>query len=258
MKQKVFAIALAALLTICCTGCGKKNEEMTSSADLAKSASHDDAHSGVTNGASLTPESPEAAPEAAAEEAEAYDGGAWDDAADADYAFDAKLEGAMSPAAVSGDRSFSAAEGAVEGEGPAEYDIPDDVIDIAPEEPVIIEPDVRAGLLTAGRWRDHDNWGFFSNLVNNDTIAFPSFGIDPTQRIAVKVTNSAGEALPNAKVVLTQDGTPVWSAVSGKGRHGISITVSGSEADIGQLVRCCVSGVKNNTLMGERLGNEES
>ena len=42
-------------------------------------------------------------------------------------------------------------------------------------------------------------------------------------------------------------------AVSGKGRHGISITVDGSEKDIGQLIKCRVTGIKNNTLMGERI-----
>ena len=41
-------------------------------------------------------------------------------------------------------------------------------------------------------------------------------------------------------------------AVSGKGRHGISISVEGSEKDIGTILRCRVTGLKNNTLMGER------
>ena len=42
-------------------------------------------------------------------------------------------------------------------------------------------------------------------------------------------------------------------AVSGKGRHGVSVTVEGSEADIGQILRCRITGLKNNTLTGERL-----
>lgn len=41
-------------------------------------------------------------------------------------------------------------------------------------------------------------------------------------------------------------------AVSGKGKHGISITVQGNEKDIGTIIRCRVTGLKNNTLMGER------
>ena len=42
-------------------------------------------------------------------------------------------------------------------------------------------------------------------------------------------------------------------AVSGKGRHGISVTVDGNEADIGRILPCRITGLKNNTLMGERI-----
>ena len=42
-------------------------------------------------------------------------------------------------------------------------------------------------------------------------------------------------------------------AVSGKGRHAVSVTVDGSEQDIGQILRCRITGLKNNTLTGERL-----
>ncbi|MCH5287314.1 MAG: tRNA (N6-isopentenyl adenosine(37)-C2)-methylthiotransferase MiaB [Christensenellaceae bacterium] len=43
------------------------------------------------------------------------------------------------------------------------------------------------------------------------------------------------------------------TAVSGHGRHGISITLPGSEADIGKIVRVRITGMKNNTLTGERI-----
>jgi len=42
-------------------------------------------------------------------------------------------------------------------------------------------------------------------------------------------------------------------SVSGKGRHGISITVPGTVQDIGEILRCRVTGLKNNTLVGERI-----
>ena len=42
-------------------------------------------------------------------------------------------------------------------------------------------------------------------------------------------------------------------AVSGHGRHGVSITFPGTEADIGQIVRVRVTEMKNNTLMAERI-----
>ena len=44
------------------------------------------------------------------------------------------------------------------------------------------------------------------------------------------------------------------TAVSGKGKHGVSITLPGSAADVGQIVRVKVTEMKNNTLMGERIG----
>ena len=40
--------------------------------------------------------------------------------------------------------------------------------------------------------------------------------------------------------------------VSGKGRHGISITVRGGADDIGTVLRCRITGLKNNTLTAER------
>jgi len=42
-------------------------------------------------------------------------------------------------------------------------------------------------------------------------------------------------------------------AVSGKGRHAVSVTVSGSSEDIGQILKCRITGIKNNTLIGERI-----
>ena len=42
-------------------------------------------------------------------------------------------------------------------------------------------------------------------------------------------------------------------AVSGKGRHAVSVMVEGSEQDIGQIVKCRITGLKNNTLTGERI-----
>ena len=42
-------------------------------------------------------------------------------------------------------------------------------------------------------------------------------------------------------------------AVSGKGKHGISVTVQGNEEDIGRILRCRITDLKNNTLTGERI-----
>ena len=43
------------------------------------------------------------------------------------------------------------------------------------------------------------------------------------------------------------------TAVSGKGKHAVSVTVNGTEGDIGQILRCRIVNLKNNTLTGERI-----
>lgn len=40
--------------------------------------------------------------------------------------------------------------------------------------------------------------------------------------------------------------------VSGKGRHGISITMPGGEKDIGTIIQCRIRDLKNNTLTADR------
>ena len=41
-------------------------------------------------------------------------------------------------------------------------------------------------------------------------------------------------------------------AVSGKERHAVSVTLNGEAADIGNIVKCRITALKHNTLMGER------
>ena len=67
--------------------------------------------------------------------------------------------------------------------------------------------------LTAGEWNDNTNWSFFTNLVTGGTVRFPSFGIDPRNRIAVTVRDEGGNPLANEAVVLTsEDGLILWAA----------------------------------------------
>ena len=42
-------------------------------------------------------------------------------------------------------------------------------------------------------------------------------------------------------------------AVSGKGRHAVSVTVEGTAEDVGKILHCRITGLKNNTLTGERI-----
>lgn len=78
-----------------------------------------------------------------------------------------------------------------------------------------VEP--QAGLLTAGEWNDNDNWGFFSNLVNSQTIVYPSFGLEPRFRTMVTVQAQDGTPIVNAKArLLDSDGKILWSGVTNK------------------------------------------
>ncbi len=79
------------------------------------------------------------------------------------------------------------------------------------------QPEPAVGLLTAGEWNDNDNWGFFTNLVNNNKITFPSFGIDPRYRTKVIVKSTSGDPVVNASVKLYGPGEdPIWEAVTDK------------------------------------------
>lgn len=80
------------------------------------------------------------------------------------------------------------------------------------------EPDLgEAFVLTAAEWNDNENWPFFTNLVNAGAISFPSFGIDPRNRIVVTLTDAAGAPLGNEPVRLKDaDGAELWTARTDK------------------------------------------
>ena len=42
-------------------------------------------------------------------------------------------------------------------------------------------------------------------------------------------------------------------AVSGKGRHGVSVTLPGDLEDVGKIIPCRITEIKNNTLIAERI-----
>ncbi len=118
-----------------------------------------------------------------------------------------------------------------------------------------------AGQLTAAEWNDNLNWGFFTNLVNTQLIAFPSFGIDPRFRTAVTVTNADGAAVPNAKVrLLDADGNVLWNAVADKngvaylfGQGGVKVeVVSGGGSKTFE-----VTSTGGNEQSGEMSGSTE-
>ncbi|MCR5742272.1 MAG: hypothetical protein K6F92_00885 [Lachnospiraceae bacterium] len=71
------------------------------------------------------------------------------------------------------------------------------------------------GLLTAGRWNDNANWGFFKNLTTNGTLNFPAFGLNPVNRCAVTLTDASGAALSGLSVsAVSSTGETIYQAVT--------------------------------------------
>lgn len=61
---------------------------------------------------------------------------------------------------------------------------------------------VSSKVLTAGEWKDNDNWRFFESIVNDGLVDFPSFGLDPRYRIKVHVTDGKGKSVAGVEVTL--------------------------------------------------------
>ncbi|MBR0131954.1 MAG: VWA domain-containing protein [Lachnospiraceae bacterium] len=72
--------------------------------------------------------------------------------------------------------------------------------DVYPEKPITNDISPDALLLTAGRWNDNANWGFFMNLVNTGKIAFPAYGLDPINRIVITLQDEDGNPLEGYNV----------------------------------------------------------
>ena len=94
-----------------------------------------------------------------------------------------------------------------DGEGDGPVDAP----------PIASEPmQPSSFVLTAAEWNDNDNWPFFTNLVNAQTIAFPVYGVDPRYRIKVTLTDEAGNPLNGETVSLKNGDLVMWTAQSDK------------------------------------------
>ena len=88
---------------------------------------------------------------------------------------------------------------------------PSVVGDSGDSEPGTGNGQAEAGRVTAGEWRDLDNWLFWSNLMTNKqidqegsdyTIYSDYWGFYTNNRVAVSVKNGAGDAVPDAELVL--------------------------------------------------------
>lgn len=67
--------------------------------------------------------------------------------------------------------------------------------------------EAEAGILTAGEWNDLENWNFWIGLQDTFSVHQDYWGMYPTKRIAVKVSDN-GNPVKGAKVELLKDGEP--------------------------------------------------
>lgn len=102
-----------------------------------------------------------------------------------------------------------------------------------------------AFMLTAAEWKDNDNWPFFTNLVTSGTIEFPSYGIDPRNRVKVTVTDESGTLLEGEQVTLLDEaGNQLWTAKSNK--NGVSYLFYNYDAKPAKVV---AAGVEKDLLV---------
>ncbi len=105
------------------------------------------------------------------------------------------------------------------------------------------ESNGEAFVLTAAEWRDNDNWPFFTNLVSSGLIEFPSYGIDPRNRVKVNVFDEGGNPLAGEEVVLCDEGgNTLWVTKSNKdgiaylfydeGQGPTSVISNGEQVDL--------------------------
>lgn len=226
MKKMNTKTILAWILTLTMaasmTGCGNTSETSDNTADTraatkaetaAKADTTDDAPAAAETGKGRSGMAAAADGDDAdfggdvMYEAEAVDGGA---------VFAGERSASMKKSGATADTGAGATADAAKG---AEYDetvIPEDIVI---DEPIDIEPydPGQAFILTAGQWNDNANWGFFRNLVDNGTINFPAYGVDPRNRIEVKVVDSGDSPAANEKVELKDnDGNVIWTSMTDK------------------------------------------
>lgn len=187
MKRQITAWILAALCPmLCMTGCGA-DAAYDKTADIPMNAA------------------PEMAADKAADtagEAE-YDGGDDAEAVRGDTAEEAVRGDAMEGALLAAGEAEFAYDAAADAETPMHDG------DTAPAAP---DDDAEPFRLTAGEWNDNLNWGFFTNLVHTGAVSFPAYGLDPTNRIAVTVTNDGAPLRHQTVSLLFADGASAWEA----------------------------------------------
>lgn len=75
---------------------------------------------------------------------------------------------------------------------------------------------IKAGQITAGYWRDLDNWEKWKETQKESSISMyqNTWGFHPEKRFSVQFKTDKGRALVGEKVYLKQNGKVVWEAVT--------------------------------------------
>ncbi len=72
-----------------------------------------------------------------------------------------------------------------------------------------------SGILTAAEYSDLDNWDYFQDLVQNQRITFPSYGLNPTNAVSVTITDNNQQPLSGETVTLLDvQGAELWKAMT--------------------------------------------
>jgi len=79
------------------------------------------------------------------------------------------------------------------------------------------EIQIEPGQITAGEWKDLENWDFWNNLDNEE--AFENMDAyweyDLSERISVKVKNLTGDMLQNEKIeIIDTENNVIWQAIT--------------------------------------------
>ncbi len=78
-----------------------------------------------------------------------------------------------------------------------------------------VQQQSQAGILTAAEYSDLDNWDYFLELVQDQKISFPSYGLDPTNAVSVTVTDNNQQPLAGESVTLQDvQGAVLWETIT--------------------------------------------
>ena len=91
-----------------------------------------------------------------------------------------------------------------------------------------------SGVLTAAEYSDLENWDFFKELVQDQKISFPAYGLDPTNAVSVTVTDNNQQPLAGETVTLLDgQGATLWETITdGEGKAWLFYDTNATPATV--------------------------